>query len=269
MRGLRNRGAALLFLVGVWSAPPWGGGSAAVAAPISQIVAESEAAARAASVGGPAGLEAALVDCWSSTAGYGVEALSACVLRERAARALILRVSALIGSVERPGLSAEASARRIVEAYAARGAGARAAADLDNAEPEFIDYAIARRVADGFETALALDDVAALTRSAARLAAQTGAESAIVEEAAACWMRLALGRPRGAGAIATANADARLGGEAAAEAWRCRVLEALARGDAGVDARRGAFFRSLTAASAEAEAAAIAVAARLFKAQGG
>lgn len=197
---------------------------------IDRIASESDAVIAAARGGGVAAIRRALDECWSAGAGYGVEALGPCVTRERAALALTVRLEAKVGPLGDPALTEAASARRIAGAYSGREA--RPTRSAFSAEPLLV-YAVGRRAEARWSRAPSLHDIAEAAASAFRRRGR-GEEADLAQEAATCWIRLALSRDRDV-----------------EQAWRCRI-ESWAAGERDDQAQgRDALFFHLTRADEE------------------
>lgn len=202
----------------------------------------AEAVVEAAAIGGAAGLTEALTSCWRSSAGYGVEALAPCALRERAAVELLSLLAPKIGPPEAETLGPAAAQRRIREAYAAREAAPTPPPGL---EP-LLRYDLARRIEPSWSGAPTLEQIGARI-AAARRAAETGGEGALRAAAADCWMRLALDR----------ESD---GAERVDAAWACRLNDLLAGGPSPLAASpRALYFKRITTIDPTVDAALDAV----------
>lgn len=181
---------------------------------IARISSESDSVLAAARSGGLGGLRRSVEECWSASAGYGIEALDPCVVRERAALALMARLEAQVGRLGEAALTREAAERRIAEAYAARGA-----APNDVSATPLLVYAVGRRAEPRWADAPSLREMAEAARRAARSRAKDGGE-ALSREAMACWVDLVL----------SASRDRE-------EAWECRIADWIAEDGAAADGR--------------------------------
>ncbi|MEL6979664.1 MAG: hypothetical protein AAGM38_13425 [Pseudomonadota bacterium] len=247
-RGRRARAAAigLAALAGLLlPSPPT---AAAEGAPtprdLERIETETRAIVAAAAGGGTAGLRDALESCWRASAGYAVEALAPCALKERAAQVLIDLLGEVIGPIAAPDLTAAESAARIKAAYAARDTEPPAA-------PEWrplIRYALARRVKPGWADTPSLSEIGEAARR--RISETEGDTQGAASD---CWVRMALEEPR---AVPPALLEA---------GWDCRLIELMAGGppERAVEERRR-FFERATGADPEADAAMAAVAAVIW-----
>lgn len=182
-----------------------------------QLETEIEAVADAAAGGADVLLEF-LESCWRSSAGYGVEALAPCALRERVALILLDLLDQKIGSVDAATLTPAAAAKRIAAAYEGR----EIAPDLAPKLSVLIRYALSRRIEAGWAGALSLETVRTQIGEARRIALEQGV-AVLIRRGDDCWMRLVL-------TARDLNRKKR-----AAAAWKCRLQDVLAHVAAKVE----------------------------------